>query len=169
MRVKLTIFISALLISHLSFAGNHQATADLVDSHGNSVGKATFTQKGSETEIQVDVKDLSPGKHGIHIHENGKCDPPDFKSAGGHFHAGTEHHGLENPKGPHLGDLPNLEVKDDGTAKQTFKSTRISLKEGEHPLLKSGGTSLVIHAKPDDEKSDPSGQSGDRIACGIIK
>ena len=117
------------------------------------------------------VSNLTPGDHGIHIHNVGKCDGPDFKTAGGHFNPTSAHHGIHNaqdPK-PHLGDLANLTVKPDGRASASFILSGVTLSDGANSLFHDGGTAIVIHAKADDLMSDPSGNSGDRIACGVIE
>jgi Cu-Zn family superoxide dismutase len=120
--------------------------------------------------MAVVVNNLPPGKHGFHIHAVGKCDPPDFQSAGGHFNPFGKKHGLKNPEGPHAGDLPNLEVGPDGKGKLETTVGGLTLgKEGLATLFGSNGTAVVIHAGPDDEKTDPAGNSGARIACGVIK
>lgn len=170
---SLTLF--ALLIAASSSAAmaateRAVATADLKDAKGNAVGTAEFSPETGGAQVKVKVEHLPPGAHGIHIHEKGTCTPPDFKSAGGHLNPDGKHHGMKNPQGHHEGDIGNLSVDAKGNGSQTFHLKGVEL-SGTDPrsLLKSDGTSLVIHAKADDQKSDPAGNSGDRIACGVIQ
>lgn len=146
-----------------------RAVAEIRDAKGDLIGYATFVQRSDGVEVTARVTGLSPGKHGIHIHAEGKCDPPDFKTAGGHFDPEGRHHGLDNPQGPHAGDLPNLEMGPDGSGVLEYVNSRVTLSPGAvNSLLKVNGTSIVIHAKPDDQMTDPSGESGSRVACGVI-
>lgn len=145
------------------------ATADLKSAAGQSVGTATFTQQSDGVRLNVTVKGLPAGKHGIHIHAVGKCDGPDFASAGGHFNPETKQHGTQNSAGPHAGDLPNLVVAADGSGSLQFVDTRVTLAKGPaNSLFDADASALVIHAAEDDEKTDPSGNSGARIACGSV-
>jgi Cu-Zn family superoxide dismutase len=143
--------------------------ADIIDTTGKKVGevRASAAKDGQGVEFKVHVMGLAAGKHGIHVHTNGKCEAPDFKSAGGHFAKAGQHHGMQNPQGPHWGDLPNIEVVR-GMGMATFVDKSVTLGDGENSLNKTGGTSLVIHAAADDEKTDPSGNSGDRVACAVL-
>ena len=115
------------------------------------------------------MSQLPPGMHGFHIHAVGVCTPPDFKSAGGHLNPTDKHHGRLNPEGPHLGDLPNLTIGANGSADTSFAVPKALLGSGEGSLFQAEGTALVIHADPDDYRTDPSGNSGDRIACAVVE
>ncbi len=144
------------------------AKADLFNAKNEKVGSATLTETSEGVKIALEVSNLPPGVHGFHIHDVGKCDPPDFKTAGGHFNPHGKKHGLKNPDGPHAGDLQNLEVGADGTAKVDVVQAGVTLGEGKTSLFHPGGTAIVIHASPDDGMTDPAGNAGARIACGVI-
>jgi Cu-Zn family superoxide dismutase len=145
------------------------ARAVLKSASGETVATATFTATAGGVEVAVEAMRLPPGLHGFHVHSAGRCEGPDFKSAGGHFNPGGRKHGLENPAGPHAGDLPNLAVAADGTGRATVKLVGVSLDAGPTSLFHEGGTALVVHADPDDMKTDPAGNSGPRIACGVVE
>jgi Cu-Zn family superoxide dismutase len=145
------------------------ARASLVDSTGARVGVATFSDSAGSGQLAVSVTGLTPGEHGMHIHETGSCIPPDFKSAGNHFNPGAKKHGLLNPEGPHAGDLPNLLVEEDGSADTTLTVDRNLLAVGPGSMPGTQQRAFVIHADPDDQKTDPSGNSGARVVCGVIE
>ena len=145
------------------------AAADIINAEGSVVGKARFEQTPSGVLMFVDVTGLPPGGHGIHLHGTGAC-APDFKAAKGHVNPGQTPHGLRNPDGPDNGDLPNLYVAADGSAKAEFFTTRVSVAEGDAPALLDGdGSAVIIHDQPDDHMTQPIGGAGGRIGCGIIK
>ncbi|MHA6259916.1 superoxide dismutase family protein [Sporosarcina sp. CAU 1771] len=143
--------------------------APILDIEGKKIGEAVFSETGEGVSISIEAEGLPPGLHGTHIHEKGECTPPGFESAGGHFNPTSKQHGYDNPKGFHAGDLPNIVVEADRDVKITLTTKEFTLMPNvENSLLDADGSSLVIHEKVDDYKTDPSGDSGARIACAAI-
>jgi len=143
------------------------AQAEISDAGGRTMASASAVDAGG-VRVRVAAAGLAPGTYAVHVHAVGRCDPPDFASAGPHWNPTTRQHGQLNPLGHHLGDLPNLTVGTDGAGTVEFAIPEASLHGGEHPLLDGDGAALVVHANPDDYRTDPSGNSGARIACGVL-
>ena len=144
------------------------ATAELENNQGKPIGKLTLTQESDGVRISGHLTGLPAGPHAFHIHGVGQCHGPDFKSAGPHFNPFDKKHGTQNKDGPHAGDLPNFIAKADGTAEIDCVASLVTLKSGKNSLLGAGGTCLVVHEHPDDEMTDPTGNAGNRLACGVI-
>ena len=175
----ITVLITMVLLATLGTGALAQtsatATADLQDNEGNPVGSAEFVEGESGVTITVSITEgIEPGVHGIHIHETSDLSSSDFKSAGGHFNPTDAEHGFDNPQGPHAGDLENITVAEDGTASYQTVNDRITLSGGPNSILDADGSALMIHAMPDDYRTndDPQtgpGTSGDRVAAGVIE
>jgi Cu-Zn family superoxide dismutase len=156
--------------SFLAAPTSVRAQAAINDAKGAAIGLASFAEDRVGVRVDVRVRGLIPGLHGIHVHAVGKCEGPAFATAGAHFNPNQKQHGGLNPAGPHAGDLGNIEVKADGTGTLSFSTPLLSLAPGaSQSVLSGGGLAVVIHAQPDDDKTDPSGNSGDRVACGVVK
>ena len=174
MKTRALLLIPALVCfsaaAAMADSAPKSAHADIMDAKGAKIGTAKIKAVKDGVQISVKVTGLAAGEHGIHIHTVGKCEGPAFTSAGGHFNPTSAHHGMNNAADPHphLGDLPNLKVGADGKGSATIVAKGVTLGEGANSLFHDGGTALVIHAKADDYMTDPSGNSGDRIACGVI-
>jgi superoxide dismutase, Cu-Zn family len=165
--IVVTAGVAFLGASAIGQAGTTKVT--LKDKDGATVGTATLqAAPGGGVQINLAITKLPPGEHGIHIHQVAKCEGPDFSTAGGHFNPGGKKHGMQNPDGPHAGDMNNFTVDADGKATRVINDPRVSLGSDANSVFTGGGTALVIHAGPDDMKTDPSGNSGGRIACGVI-
>ena len=144
------------------------ARASLKSPGGQDVGMVTLSEDGKGITVKVEAAGLSPGEHGLHLHTIGRCEGPKFESAGPHWNPTGKQHGRDNPQGAHLGDLANLTIGADGRGSATFAIAGATLKGAKYPLIDLDGAALVVHAKADDHKTDPSGNSGDRIACAVL-
>ena len=150
-------------------AGQQSATANLMGPDGADLGTVEFTNTPNGVLLNADLTGLPPGEHGFHIHENGTCEP-DFGAAGGHYNPGGAEHGFQVEGGPHGGDMPNIHVPESGELTIEVFNDRVSMEEGaEATLFDDNGSAVIIHANPDDYESQPSGDAGDRIACGVIE
>ena len=168
---SLALLSGCAMTSDIESAADAPATgahAALYSPTGIAMGHANVDQIRGGLRVTVTGMALPPGPHGAHIHTTGKCDAPDFASAGGHWNPTAMQHGKLNPMGPHEGDLPNLIAGADGAGSITFDVPKANLTGGANPLLDADGAALVIHAAADDLKTDPSGNSGGRIACGVL-
>jgi Cu-Zn family superoxide dismutase len=144
------------------------ATATLTDAQGSTIGEAQLQQTPHGVLVKLELRNATPGVHALHIHEFGRCDAPSFDSAGDHFAPSGRQHGLLNPRGPHAGDLPNIDVPANRQLSVEHHITDVTLDAGPRSLLDANGSAIVIHAGKDDYTSDPAGNAGDRIACGRV-
>ncbi|MGF7047215.1 Cu-Zn family superoxide dismutase [Paenibacillus sp. DS2015] len=166
----LLLVIAFVIPAAFANSKESQVKTNIINTKGEQIGTTLLTQKSDAVQIHIEAKNLPPGLHGIHFHEVGKCEIPDFKTAGAHLNPNLKEHGFNNPKGFHAGDLLNIDVKEDGSVIADLESNTVTLTRGaSNSLLKSGGSALVIHEKADDYVTDPSGNSGDRIACAAIQ
>lgn len=147
-------------------AARSTAGATLVDAQGREVGRVVLTDSDGGLDVAVQVEGIAPGTHAIHLHQVGTCTPPDFMSSGGHFNPSGGQHGLENPEGPHDGDLRNIEVDESGSGRFELRNDRVTL----DAFLDADGAAIVIHAGPDDYRTGPTGEGGQaRVACGVFE
>lgn len=177
---KLMMISAVLLLSGCNFMQGDKipvnapetltAKAAVYNAENALVGEIMFKETGKGVELTAILNSLPPGVHGIHLHEVGKCDAPSFESAGAHFNPTEKKHGVENPLGPHVGDLPNMVADETGEVKLNLITADFTLKKGEATsIFDKDGTAVVIHEKEDDYKTDPAGNSGARIACGVVE
>ncbi|WP_078379216.1 superoxide dismutase family protein [Sutcliffiella halmapala] len=168
---RLTLSLSLLLIFVLSGCMEENITAldvEIFNATGDSLGVAKVSEDPNGVKVELNLEGLPPGEHGVHIHEAGLCEAPDFKTAGNHFNPDDKEHGLLHPEGAHVGDLPNIIVDEDGTVVAELMAPAATLKEGKTSLFGKDGTAIIISENPDDGMTQPSGESGERIACGVI-
>ncbi len=166
-KITLAALLTVALVAGSSAHAAEKAAAVLRDGSGKEVGTAALANTPNGVLIKLDLKGLPPGDHAFHVHAVGKCEAPDFKSAGPHFNPDSTKHGLMSGDGPHAGDMPNLHVPEDGALVIEVLDPLVSL-DGERSLLDGDGSALVVHATADDYKTDPAGNAGDRIACGVV-
>ena len=168
------IVLSAYFFATASLAADkpdiwaNAQTIVLHNGENKEVGTAKLVQAPHGVLIHLNLTNVPAGTHAFHIHAVGKCETPDFKSAGGHFNPTEKKHGLLNKEGPHIGDLPNITVPDSGSFAVDAFVSHVTLKEGEHTLADADGSAIVLHAGADDYMTDPAGDAGARIACGVI-
>jgi Cu-Zn family superoxide dismutase len=167
--VTAALLLTAALSTPTLAQGGPKGFAKLIDDSGKEVGSATLTQTPHGVLIEVDLKGIPAGEHAFHVHEKGVCDPAaKFSSAGGHYNPAKKQHGILVGGGMHAGDMPNQFVGSDGVLKASVLNSAVTLGSGDGTLFGSGGTALVLHAKGDDYKSQPAGDAGGRIACGVV-
>ena len=165
MRTRLVIIGSTLLAGCAAIEPQGGAPVALVNAGGQSIGSVRAWQTAGGVTFRIEATGLPHGVHGLHVHAVGRCDPPDFKTAGAHWNPAGRQHGMNNPAGPHAGDLPNVEVAANGVLGATVTLPGASMAT----LIDADGAALVLHASADDYVTDPSGNSGARIACAVLQ
>ncbi|MBM7554861.1 superoxide dismutase family protein [Thalassobacillus pellis] len=168
-RFVIGLSFAILLLSSCQQSERTSLKVGMYNPAGDMIGTAKLTERPEGVEVKLSVEGLEAGPHGFHVYEFPKCEAPDFKSAGNHFNPTSKIHGLMNPEGAHIGDLPNVEADGSGMVDTEVMIREATLKDGKYSLLKGDGTSLIITEDQDDGFSQPAGDSGNRIACGLIQ
>ncbi|MDO7834946.1 superoxide dismutase family protein [Sphingobium sp. HBC34] len=166
--LPIVLMASACATTSADTAPAPTASAKLAAGDGAARGMATVTQASDGLHVLVKAQGLTPGIHAVHIHTTGQCAGPDFASAGGHWNPTGHKHGTANPAGPHMGDMPNMTVGPDGSGAIEYHVPGSMIREGATPLLDTDGAAIVVHAQADDNMTDPAGNAGGRIACGVL-
>lgn len=157
------------MVAEAPMRGADEARVALNDVRGRNVASAQMSQETGGVRVRVAATAMAAGTYAAHVHMVGRCDAPAFESAGGHWNPTGQQHGRDNPAGAHLGDLPNLSVGTDGRGSMEYLVAGARLDAGGNGVLDADGSALIIHANADDYRTDPSGNSGGRIACGVVR
>ena len=167
--MKIIVASAIALLALTSAASAQSGKATLKNAEGKEVGTAQLSQTPHGVLVSLTLKGIAAGEHAFHVHQTGKCEPP-FTTAGGHFNPASKKHGIMAADGPHAGDMPNLHIPADGNLAVEVVNAAVTLdKDKPNSLYKPEGTALIIHAGKDDYKTDPTGDAGGRIACGVIE